>query len=66
MILVNDREKITWFEGITIQDILNELNWTYSLITVSVNEEIVPKEDYETFIINDNSKINIFHLAHGG
>jgi len=66
MIIVNDRDKIEWFEGITIQDILNELNWTYSLITVSVNEEIVPKEDYDTFIIDDNSQINVFQLTNGG
>ncbi len=66
MIIVNDRDKIEWYEGITIQNILDKMNWTYSLITVSVNGEIVPKEDYDTFIINDNSQINIFHLAHGG
>ena len=66
MILVNDRDKINWVEGITIQNILDELNWTYSLITVSVNEEIVPKEDYDTFKIKDNSDVSIFHLAHGG
>lgn len=66
MIVVNDRDKIEWHEGITIQDILDKMNWTYSLITVSINGEIVPKEDYDTFIINDNSQISIFHLAHGG
>ena len=66
MIIVNDRDKIEWYEGITIQNILDELNWTYSLITVSVNGEIISKEDYDIFMVNDNSQINIFHLAHGG
>lgn len=66
MILINDRDKIEWNEGITVQDILDKMNWTYSLITVSVDGKIVPKEDYDSFIVSDNSQMNVFHLAHGG
>jgi thiamine biosynthesis protein ThiS len=66
MVIINNRDKVEWEEKMTIRDLLNKLNYTYSLITVTVNEELIQKDDYEIFEIPDNSNITIFHLAHGG
>lgn len=66
MIVVNDRDKLEWNEGMTVQDILDAMNYTYSLITVTVNDELVLREDYSEFQVPDNANITIFHLAHGG
>lgn len=66
MITVNNRDKLEWKKGMTVKDILNTMGYMYSLITVSVNEQFVPEDDYDTFQVPDNSQVNVFHLAHGG
>lgn len=66
MITINDRDRIEWRDGMTVTDILNAMGFTYALITVTVDGELVPKEDYETYSVPDDAKVTVFHLAHGG
>jgi sulfur carrier protein len=66
MIIVNDRDKVAWRENMTVQALLDQMNYRYSLITVTVNGELVPKEDYQDHLIPDNASVTVFHLAHGG
>lgn len=66
MIIVNNKEKLEWHEGMTVQDVLDNMGFVYRRITVSVNNQLVPKEDYETYKVPDNADVNVFHLAHGG
>ncbi len=66
MIVVNNKEKIEWYEGMTVQDVLDKMGYVFPLITVSVNKQLVHKEDYATYEVPDNANINVFHLAHGG
>lgn len=66
MIEVNNKEKLDWFEGMTVQDVLDKMEYIYPRITVSVNGQLVQKEDYATYEVPDNASVNVFHLAHGG
>jgi thiamine biosynthesis protein ThiS len=66
MVLVNNRDKIEWFEGMTVQDLLDEMGYSYVLITVTVNDRFIPEEDYQTAKLEDEAQIQVFHLAHGG
>ena len=66
MIIVNNRDKLEWNEGMTVQDVLDEMRYHFSLITVTVNEELVLSEDYDEYEIPDNANVIAFHLAHGG
>lgn len=66
MILVNDRDKVEWSEGMTIDDLLVKMGYTYALITVTIDGLVIQKEDYDSFAIPDEAKVIIFHLAHGG
>ncbi len=66
MILVNNRDKLEWREKMCIQDVLDAMNYTYPLITIHVNEILIPEEDYQTFFVPDEAQVSIFHLAHGG
>lgn len=66
MLLINNRDKIEWKEGMTVQDVLDVMGFEYSLITVTVNEELIPHEDYDSHKVPDNADIIVFHLAHGG
>lgn len=66
MVVVNNRDKIEWKEGMTVQDVLNEMGYVYRRITVTVNDRLVRQEDYETYLVPDNADVNVFHLGHGG
>jgi thiamine biosynthesis protein ThiS len=66
MVIVNNRDKIDWEKGMTVKDLLNKMNYSFKLITVTVNSQLVPSEDYEFFTIPENAQVSVFHLAHGG
>ena len=66
MILVNNRDKVEWQEGMTVEDVLNRMGYSFSMITVTVNGEVVPHEDYDEHKVPENADVGIFHLAHGG
>jgi thiamine biosynthesis protein ThiS len=66
MILVNNRDSIKWKEGMTVRDVLDTMGYRYSLITVLVNGNLVPAEEYDAFPVPDNAEVVVFHLAHGG
>lgn len=66
MITVNNRDKVEWREGMTVQDLMDEMGYDYSLITITVNGTLVPESDYNTHLLEDDSRVVAFHLAHGG
>lgn len=66
MITINNRDKLEWREGMTVQALLDEMGYSYTLITVTVNDLLVPEEDYDHFTIEDGAEVGVFHLAHGG
>lgn len=65
MIKVNGRDMI-WREGMTIQTVLEECNYTYPSIIVSINDKVIHKEDYSTTRINDGDDVKIIHMVAGG
>lgn len=66
MVIVNNRDKVDWREGMTVRDVLRAMNYDYALITVTVNGMVVMDESYATFAVPDGADVNVFHLAHGG
>ncbi len=66
MIIVNGRNKLEWTEGFTVQDVLDKMRYDYALITVTVNNEIVSEDDYDSFKVADDSDVRAIHLCHGG
>lgn len=66
MITINNRDKLEWKEGMTVRDLLDEMGYSYTLITVTVDDHLVPEEEYDSFIIDDGTSVGVFHLAHGG
>ena len=66
MITINNRDKIEWKEGMTVQDLMDEMGYDYALITVTVDGKLVPEHDYESHLLDDGADVVVFHLAHGG
>jgi thiamine biosynthesis protein ThiS len=66
MLTINNRDRIDWRAGMTVRDILDAMRYEYALITVTVNEELVPEEEYSRRAVPDEAEVTVFHLAHGG
>ncbi len=65
MITVNGN-KMTWFKGITIEHILNNLGNKFPIIVVKVNGRYIPKKEHNTFEIPDNAEVNTVDIIAGG
>jgi thiamine biosynthesis protein ThiS len=66
MVRVNNRDVIAWKSGMTVSDVLKAMSYDYPLITITVNNTLVPREEYDTCPVPDNAEVIVFHLAHGG
>ena len=50
----------------TINDMLKTLNIQSLSIAIAINRNVVPKKEHHTFIIEDNSSIEIIKAVGGG
>ena len=64
-ITVNNNS-LKWEENMTINVILKKMNYTFKMLVVKVNGELVKKADYGTKIIPASADVKIIHLISGG
>jgi sulfur carrier protein len=65
MIHVNE-EEMEWEAGMTVQDVLDRRKYTFPLIVVKVNGDLVRKEAYGTHRVPDGADVRVIHLISGG
>lgn len=53
-------------EGLTVQNLIDELKLDVKSTAVAVNKTIVPKKTYTEFILKENDKIDLVTIAPGG
>jgi sulfur carrier protein len=55
-------------EGITISELIKSLNIQMREVgfAVAVNEEVVPKSNYESYKLSEGDRVEIVHLVGGG
>ncbi|MDD3049890.1 MAG: sulfur carrier protein ThiS [Candidatus Cloacimonetes bacterium] len=66
MITINNRDKIEWENNLTVRKLLDKMGYSYSLITVTINEKLINHDDYNDTLVPDEANVIVFHLAHGG
>jgi sulfur carrier protein len=66
VILVNNRDKVEWEEGLTVSALLERFRYTFPHIIVKINGEVVPREQYPTRTIPDDADVWVIHLIAGG
>lgn len=54
------------FQNITINNMLNELKLNKDKVVVEVNFEIIPKDQYEEFILDKSASVEIVSFIGGG
>lgn len=63
--VINGKE-MSFKEGINIKEVLEELKLSPELVVVEVNYEIIPKENYPTWILNERDRVEIVSFIGGG
>ena len=53
-------------DGLTIESLLNQIDMKQKYFAVEVNEQIVPKSNYDFFLIKEGDKIEIVTAIGGG
>jgi sulfur carrier protein len=66
MIRVNNQYEIEWRPGMTVQDVLDELKFSFRMIAVKVNGTVVLRPDYATTLVPEGAEMQALHLISGG
>lgn len=53
-------------DGKNIEEILKEMGLTKEMVAVELNEKILPREQYDTYVPQDNDVIEIVQFMGGG
>jgi sulfur carrier protein len=66
-ITLNNREEVIRNgKEITVQDLLRLKNFTFPLIIVKINGELIRRDEYPESLIRDGDKVTALHLISGG
>ena len=61
-----NQEAMKWEPNMTVQDVLVRRKYTFPMIVVKVNDVVVQKEAYDTFLVPDGADVKVIHLISGG
>ncbi|HPK60047.1 MAG TPA: sulfur carrier protein ThiS [Candidatus Cloacimonas sp.] len=59
-------QKLPWKEGLVISDALKMMNYTFKMLVVKLNGELVKRENWQTTSIPQNADLKVIHLISGG
>lgn len=57
---------LEWKEGMTVKDLLARMNYTFPMIIVRVNGDLVSKEDWAEYTVPRGAKVQALHQIAGG
>ncbi len=63
-LIVNGEEKITQLK--TVQDLLDELDINDKVMAAAVNMNVVKKENWSSFELSENDKVEFLQFVGGG
>jgi sulfur carrier protein len=66
MIRVNDQYDVDYRPGMTVQDLLDALKFSFRMIVVKVDGKVVLRKDFATTEVADGSEVQAIHLISGG
>ncbi|MDA3938848.1 MAG: sulfur carrier protein ThiS [Spirochaetia bacterium] len=67
MIEVNDTP-YDWFTNMNMYNLLKIMGYTLKnpSVLININNEVIPKSKWDTYIIPDNAEITVVNLLRGG
>ncbi|MCB5252672.1 MAG: sulfur carrier protein ThiS [Candidatus Cloacimonadaceae bacterium] len=55
-----------WREGMTVQDALDLMNYTFRMLVVKINGKVVLRQDYASTQIPEGAEVLVIHMISGG
>jgi thiamine biosynthesis protein ThiS len=55
-----------WVEGESVTGLLKRMNYTFPLVVVKIDGEVIPKTEFPTTLIPEDSVVEVIHLISGG
>ena len=65
-IVLNNKEEIFDSELLTINELLKLKNYTFKMLVIKVNNQLVKKSEYDQVKVKDGDDVMVLHLISGG
>lgn len=65
-IILNNRTQSFEENNLTVAQLLLIMKYSYKMLIIKVNNELVKKDQYESFKIKDGDNVEVIHLMSGG
>jgi len=65
-ISLNNRPESFEQDMLTISDILKHKNFTFKMMVVKINGQLIKKDQYQTAKVSDGDDVQIIHMISGG
>jgi len=66
MIRVNTQYDVEYRPGMTVQDVLDALKFSFRMIVVKIDGKVVLKNDFAATEVPDGTEMQAIHLISGG
>ncbi len=57
---------LPWREGMTVRDVLTDMNYTFRMLVIKIDGNLVKKADWDETKVPNGSDISVYHLISGG
>ncbi len=61
-IRVNDKFTVRWRPGMTVRDVIRALRFSYALLVVRINGQVIPREAWEHQTVHPDDDVKIWHM----
>lgn len=65
-IILNNRNESFEADQLTINELLAVKNFTFKMLVVKVNGELVRRRDFDSAVVKDGDDVMVLHLITGG
>jgi sulfur carrier protein len=65
-IALNNSEELIERDEITVNELLELKKYTFKMLVIKINNNIVKKDDYGSAVIKDGDNVLVLHLMSGG
>lgn len=66
MIRVNEQYTVEYHPGMTVQNVLDALSFSFKMIVVKIDGQVVLRRDFATTLVPDGADMQAIHLISGG
>ncbi len=65
-IILNHKEEELTGEQLTINELLKAKNFTFKMLVIKVNNQLIKKTEYDTALVREGDDVMVLHLISGG